>query len=64
MDAGTGGSIMKKTYDEVDELVENLASNHQQMMYDRAFRKSTPTVLQMDVVNTLSTHVSTLNKKI
>lgn len=55
---------MKKTYDEVDELVENLASNHQQMMYDRAFRKSTPTVLQMDVVNTLSTHVSTLNKKI
>ena len=54
VDAAAGGSIMTKTYDEAYELMEKLASNHHQMMYDRAARKNTPGVLQMDAYNALS----------
>lgn len=46
------------------ELVEKLASNHHQMAYDKTVRKSTPGVLQMDALSTLSTQISTMNKKI
>lgn len=46
---------MTKTYEEAYELIEKLASNHRQMVYDRTVSKSAPRVLQMDVLSTLST---------
>lgn len=50
---------MAKTY----ELMEKLASNHHQMVYVKTLRKSTPDVLQMEALSTLSTHISALTKK-
>ena len=44
--------------------MKRLVSNHHQMVYDRTARKSTPGILQMDALRTLSTQVSILNKKI
>ena len=44
---------MTKTYDEAYELIEKLASNHHQMMYDITARKNTPGVLQMDAYHML-----------
>ena len=62
VDAAAGGSIMTKTYDEAYELMEKLASNHHQMMYDRAIRKNTHGVLQMDAYNALSAQLTAINK--
>lgn len=64
VDVTLGRSIMTKAYEEVYELMEKLASNYHQMVYDRAVRKFTQVVLPMDALNTLFALVSTLNKKI
>lgn len=39
---------MTKTYKEAYDLMEMLASNHHQMVYDNTMRKSTIGVLQMN----------------
>lgn len=44
---------MKKSYDELYELMEKLASNHHQMMYDKTVRKNVLGVMQMDAFNDL-----------
>lgn len=51
--AVAGGSIMTRTYEGGYELMEKLASNHQQMIYERITRKLMPEVLQMDAFNAL-----------
>lgn len=49
-----GVSIMTYTYDKPYELMEKLASNHHQMMYDRITRSNVPEVIQIDAFNPLS----------
>ena len=63
VDAAAAGSIMTKTYEETYELMEKLASNHHQNVYDRTARKPTHEVLQMDVFTTLSAQLSALTKQ-
>ena len=63
VDAAAAGSIMTKTYEEAYELMEKLASNHHQKVYDKTARKPTPEVLQMDVFTTLSAQLSALTKQ-
>lgn len=45
---------MKKTYHESYELMEKLASNHHQLMYDKTVRMNVLGVMQMDDFNDLS----------
>lgn len=54
---------MTKTYEETYELMQQLASNHHQMVYDRTVRKSTFGVLQMDAFNAISTQIVALSKQ-
>lgn len=49
VDISASGSIMTKTYDEAYELMEKLALNHHQMMYDKTMRKVVLGIIQMDV---------------
>lgn len=37
--------------------MKKFASNHHQMVYDKLVRKSTPEILEMNALNTLSTQV-------
>lgn len=50
-------SIMTKIYEEAGELIEKLASNHHQMVYDKIVRKLTPKILRKDAFTTLSTQL-------
>lgn len=45
LNAATRGSIMTKTYEGAYELMEKLASNHHQIVYERTARKPTPEIL-------------------
>lgn len=55
------GSIMTKTYDEAYKLIEKLASNHHQMIYDKTSRKNTLGLIQIDAFNALSSQMATLS---
>lgn len=45
VDTSAGGTITTKTYVEVYELMEKLASNRNQIAYDRTVKKYTHVVL-------------------
>ena len=64
VDVAAEGFTMTKTYDEAYELMEKLASNHHQMMYDRAAKKNAPGMLKMDAYKALSTQLTALTKLI
>lgn len=51
---------MAKTYD----LTEKLASNHDQLVYERIVSKSMSDILQMDAICVLSAQLSTLSKQV
>lgn len=53
---------MAKTYEETYELMQQLASNHYQTVYDKTVRKYTLGDLQMDAFNAISTKIATLSK--
>lgn len=55
-------SFMIKTYEEAFEVMEKLASNHHQMVYDRVARKATLGVFLVDAYIALSAHIDVLTK--
>lgn len=54
---------MTYTYDKPYELMEKLASNLHQMMYDRITRSNVPEVIQIDAFNPLSAQIAALSKQ-
>lgn len=64
IDAATTKSMMTKTYEEEYELMEKLASNHHQMVFERTIRKPTFEVLQMDAFTTISEQIVVLAKQV
>lgn len=54
---------MTKTYKEAYQLMEKLASNHHQMVYDRIARNPMLEALQIDVINVLYAQLLALSKK-
>lgn len=54
---------MIKTYNEAYELMQKLALNHHQMMYDKTTRKNVIGFIQTDVFNALSVQMAALIKQ-
>lgn len=57
IDASAVGTIKTKT-----ELMEKLASNYNQMAYDRPVKKSTLVVLQMDAFNVIFAQIEAISE--
>lgn len=64
VDVATTKSMMTKTYEEEYELMEKLASNHHQMVFERTIRKPMSEVLQMDAFTTIFEQIVVLAKQV
>ncbi|XP_017985356.1 PREDICTED: uncharacterized protein LOC108663950 [Theobroma cacao] len=64
IDAATGGAFMSKSIDEAYDLLKEIASNNYQWPSERLGTRKIAEIHELDVMNTVSTQLASLTKKL
>ena len=64
VDAAANGALLAKSYNEANEILERMATNHYQWPTERLPTRKTPGVLEVDAIIALSAQVSNLTNMI